>query len=520
MLSPGTFNTPHPPLPVALQFAKDQVAITANDFLTLLRQSNLLDHAGLEAAAEYGRLLEGSTAAELAACLVECGLLTAFQTRHLLQGRCRDLMVDGYKLLETLGAGSMGRVYLAEDIATGKQFAVKVLSERHRDEPGMLARFQLEAQAGRRLRHRSIVRTLGAGQTDGLYGPVPYVVMEYVDGVSLQELVALEGPIEWSQACDIAHQAATALDHAHDAGLIHRDIKPSNILVDRSGSIKILDFGLVFFEDEQEDEFSLSMIFGHARLGSADYVAPEQSLDSLAIDARADIYSLGCTLYFAITGTVPFPFDTTAKKLDAHRTMDPRPIGDLANLPDGLARVVERMMRKNAAERYGSAGELARHLAPFARRRRLSSDFAKVFELRNAPAEQYFLSDGSKVADGTTNVGNFGELSSRPEPRIQILKDGLHAVVRYQCGNAAGADRGEPIDQVIRLIEEGCCREFLFDMTAITTLPPGFLGLVASLLKRGLSVALENPSAEVCELLMLTEFGRLIRLSEGPNRCS
>ncbi|MCA9067150.1 MAG: serine/threonine protein kinase, partial [Planctomycetaceae bacterium] len=170
--------------------------------------------------------------------------------------------------------------------------------------------------AGMRLHHPNIVHTYRMDSTGAIY----YLVMELVRGISLHELVALRGPLKWPFACDFALQAATALQAAHGLGIIHRDIKPANFLIEQSGDCHILDFGLALIQDSPDDEFSLSMLFGHNCLGTPDYIAPEQSLDSSSVDCRADVYSLGATFYVALTGRVPFPDKTTRDKLEAHRS--------------------------------------------------------------------------------------------------------------------------------------------------------------------------------------------------------
>lgn len=357
----------------------------ATDFLQLLAQSELLPPDQVDAVARRCRTDADSSPAEMARQLIKDGRLTRFQAQRLLDGHYRGFFIDHYKLLEVLGTGGMGGVYVAEDTRTGENVALKVLSERHRHDSGMLTRLKLEARAGLRLRHPHIVRTDSIGHT----GAVDYLVMEYVRGITLQELITLSGPRPWPQACDFICQAADALHHAHRKALVHRDIKPANLLVQHDGTVKILDFGLALIKDERDDEFSLSMIFGHDCLGSADYIAPEQSLDSSAVDARADIYSLGCTLYSALSGSLPFPLESSSAMLEAHRTQRPRPIRELApDVPGPVGAVLDRMMCKDSRERYPTAEAVRRALQPFARRDPVDFDFSAVLKSRAKEARR------------------------------------------------------------------------------------------------------------------------------------
>jgi serine/threonine protein kinase len=243
----------------------------------------------------------------------------------------------------------------------------------------MLTRLKLEADAGARLDHPNVVRTFAHGDT----GAVFYMVMEFVRGISLFEAVRVSGPLPWPQACDLIGQAAAGLHHAHERGLVHRDVKPANLLVDAEGNAKVLDFGLALLADEDDAEFSLQMIFGHDCLGTADFIAPEQSLDSRAVDARADIYSLGCTLYFALCGHSPFPDGTTRQKLEAQRTKTPRPIRELVpDVPPQVQAVLDRMLAKSPEDRFATAAEVGAVLRKLGRREPVPIDFDRILAAR------------------------------------------------------------------------------------------------------------------------------------------
>jgi pSer/pThr/pTyr-binding forkhead associated (FHA) protein len=310
------------------------------------------------------------------------GVLTKFQTQWLLEGKFEDFTIDDYRIVDILGTGGMGWLYVGVDQTTGEKAAVKVIS-RHMDND-YLTRFKLEARAGLLLNHPNIVRTIKLGETDEIL----YVAMELVEGISLQELIVRQGSIPWPQACSLIAQAATGLQHAHEKGMVHRDVKPGNLLVKRNGMVKVLDFGLALMEKD-EDEFTLAMISGQGCVGTADYISPEQTIDSFAVGPRADIYSLGCTLYCALTGTVPFPGESVAKKLRAHRTKDARPVREFKpDIPSALEKIVAKMMARKPDDRYATAAEVAEVLQPHARRDSASFDFSEVLAQRSEEARQ------------------------------------------------------------------------------------------------------------------------------------
>src|SRR5215471_17957199 len=270
-------------------------APTTNDeLLDLVRKSGVQEEKKLDAYLE--KLRAGSVfpsePSKLAGYMVRDGLLTHFQAEQLLLGKWRRFNIGKYKVLERLGAGGMGSVYLCEHKLMRRRAAVKVLPAAKGEDPSSLERFYRAARAVAALDHPNIVRAYDIDQDDKLH----FLVMEYVDGTSLQEIIKKHGPMDITRAAHYIRQAAIGLQHAHIEGLVHRDIKPGNILVDRSGIVKVLDMGLArFFHDEDD---VLTRKFEENVLGTADYLAPEQALDSHAVDIRADIYSLGATFYF------------------------------------------------------------------------------------------------------------------------------------------------------------------------------------------------------------------------------
>lgn len=372
-----------------------QSPVAAQDFYELILKSGLMTSSQLNKAQEKLQIDASSSAEETARRLVREKVLTPFQAERLLEGRYRGLVIDGYRIRELLGFGGMGCVFIAEDPHEDRKVALKVLSAEHALDAGMLARLKLEAIAGMRLTHPNIIKTYRLDTT----GAVHYLVMELVRGISLHELVALFGALKWPMACDIALQATEALQSAHDAGIIHRDIKPANFLIEQTGVARVLDFGLALVHDGGDEEFSLSMVFGHDCLGTPDYIAPEQIVESSNVDPRADIYSLGATFYVALTAHVPFPEKTTRAKLDAHRTRVPRNVCELRpDIPEEVGRIVARMMEKDPSKRYQTMAEVSEALRPFAKRRPIQFDFRELVTLRAKQAKTKAENKGKKAA--------------------------------------------------------------------------------------------------------------------------
>ena len=375
--------------------------------LGLLEKSRLLSEDQISDAIDRLELPADIAPAELTEALITAGLLTRFQADRLLEGRHRGFFIGSYRCDHILGTGGMGWLYLATDIDSGNPVAVKMLPKRLEGDPGMVARFELEAKAGLLLNHPNVVRTYEHQRTEGVYGDVYYVVMEVVRGISLEELIVRNGPLPWPAACDVIRQTAAGLQHAHDNGTIHRDIKPANLLVDADGHVKIADFGLSKIEAEADDEFSLQMIFGHDCLGTADYIAPEQTLDSNAVDGRADLYSLGCTFYATLTGKLPFPLKTTKQKLEAQRTRKPRPVGNLVeDLPPEVIAILEKMISKRPETRFQQASDVCRALSGFSKRTPADFSFEEVlvqraeFARKKIAAKQAHRTGGSSVVSG------------------------------------------------------------------------------------------------------------------------
>ena len=277
-----------------------------------------------------------------------------------------------YELLDELGRGGMGIVYKARQIYLNQIVAVKVLPQQYLDDSQAVGRFRREMQSIGQLDHPNIVRAFNAGEAGGAH----FLVMEYVDGVNLQQLVHPAGaeaePLSLGAACEVIRQAALGLHHAYQRRLVHRDIKPANLMLSRSGSIKLLDLGLAKFHAERRpaDQRSSELTQAGVTMGTVDYMAPEQWENSGAVDIRADIYSLGCTLFFLLSGQAPYgdeSYDTNRKKLMAHVVA---PIPALADhcpdLPAELDNIFIHMMAKEPEGRFATPGEVASAIEPFA----------------------------------------------------------------------------------------------------------------------------------------------------------
>ncbi|MAX36142.1 FHA domain-containing serine/threonine-protein kinase [Gimesia sp.] len=349
-------------------------------FLNLLRESHLLSADEVRTLIAQHELENAGSPKEAAQRLVTAKVLTRYQGERLLSGRTRGFYIDRYKILEVLGFGGMGSLYLAEDKETQAPVALKVLNEKCRNDAGMMTRLKLEATAGARLQHPHVVRTINYEET----GAVCYIAMEFVKGISLLELVLLkQKSLPTPQVCDVISQAARGLQVAHESEIIHRDLKPENLIIDSDGYVKVLDFGLALLKDHPEAEFSLAMIFGHGCVGTPEYIAPEQSKDGQSADARTDIYSLGCTMYFLLTGKLPFPTGTASQKIQAHREQSPKPISEIApKVPAEVVAIVEKMMAKQPADRFQTMTEVSAALQPFAKRTPIEFRFNKIVSQR------------------------------------------------------------------------------------------------------------------------------------------
>jgi serine/threonine-protein kinase len=275
-----------------------------------------------------------------------------------------------YLILEELGKGGMGRVFRAEHTAMGRVVALKVLASDLVNSPRAKEFFMREVRAASRLYHPNIVTAFDANEVNGIH----ILVMELVQGPNLEHLVRQRGPLPVTVACEYARQVATGLDHATEHGMVHRDIKPSNLLLrpdadpTRPGLVKISDFGLARLAPIRHEGTPTShgtiMVEENTIIGTPDYLAPEQARSLHQADIRSDIYSLGCTLYFLLTGKVPYPGTKGLEKIIKHSTDPiPKPSALVSGIPANVDAVVGRMMAKEPADRYQTPREVAAALA-------------------------------------------------------------------------------------------------------------------------------------------------------------
>jgi WD40 repeat protein/tRNA A-37 threonylcarbamoyl transferase component Bud32 len=313
--------------------------------------------------AELERFLQGGPGdmRALAREMVRRGWLTPYQVNRLVQGRGQELIVGRYHLLEPLGEGGMGQVLKARHAIMKRVVALKLIRPERLAGDEMVRRFHREIELVARLAHPNVVTAYDAAQAEGMH----FFVMEYVEGTDLAKLVKRQGPLPVPQACDVAHQAARGLQHIHEAGLVHRDIKPSNLILAVGGVVKILDLGLARIGMQESSE-STSLTHHGDVMGTPDYMAPEQAQESRAADIRADIYSLGCTLYYLLAGKPPFGGSTFAQKIARHLSAEPPPLEQArSDLPPGLGAVVRKMLAKRPEDRYQAPAEAADALVPF-----------------------------------------------------------------------------------------------------------------------------------------------------------
>lgn len=423
----------------------------ATSFLDNLERSRLLTEDQVADALEKLNLSDDDPAVDVAKAFVANRLLSRLQASRLLEGRYRGFFIDHFRIDDILGSGGMGWVYIATDLENGEKVALKMLCEQSSNDPGLMTRFKLEARAGLQLQHEAIVQTKLMDVTPGIYGDIHYTIMEYMEGVGIDELVAMAGSVAAPQACHIARYAAAGLHHAHARGLVHRDVKPANILVDRNCNAKVLDFGLSLASNSaQDDEFSLAMIFGHDCLGTADYIAPEQAVDSFNIDRRADIYSLGATMYFMLTGQVMFPqYKTRAEKIAAQQKLQPKPIRELKpSVPENVEAIVMKMLDKDPNRRFETAKQVAMVLEPLARPTQIQFDFRQILDRRYAIAQQRkaLLDQRSANASNATSMTMCSLDSRATRPPQASIETAIHKDTRVDNREAPESDEDSDYD--------------------------------------------------------------------------
>ena len=331
-------------------------------FLQAVERSGLLPHDTIKRTVAAAPAAARTDPRQLADHFVRLGRLSHFQARKLLDGTAAGLVLGPYQIVMPIGKGGMGTVYLARDARRPKLLALKVLPpKKARAQQRLQARFRREMELSLKVAHPNLTQTFDVGMASGVY----YIAMEYIAGQSLYRLVATGGPLPVGRAAKLFAQAAAGLEHAHGIGVIHRDLKPSNILVTPRDQVKVLDLGLALIEGEIDDP---TVVGGKGYVvGSMDYIAPEQTEDAAAVDARGDLYGLGCTLYFALTGQPPFPGGDARAKIRRHRKEIPAALTELNPLiPADFAAIVHPLLSKRPEDRPASASILRQQLMAWA----------------------------------------------------------------------------------------------------------------------------------------------------------
>lgn len=332
-------------------------------FLDLITRSRLVDEANLCAAMNAIRddsVKENYEDVSYVACkLIEKKLLTDWHVRQLLNERFRGFFLKKYKILNIIGTGGMSTVYLAEHTIMNRLVAIKVLPRKKLVAGSYFERFLRESQINTRLDHPNVVRVYDIDNA----GDVHYIVQEYVDGLTLQRHVEQNGVLPCDKAYMLIQQAAIALQHVHQNGVIHRDIKPGNLLVSSKGIVKIFDFGLALLAEEYGDEKNSTKATGNV-VGTADYIAPEQITESQSVDGRADIYSLGGTLYYCLTGKPMFPQGTIPERLRAHQEQKPLCLSQQrSDISERQLAIWRKLVAKKPSERFHTAEDVATQIA-------------------------------------------------------------------------------------------------------------------------------------------------------------
>ncbi|MCC9599765.1 serine/threonine protein kinase [Stieleria sp. JC731] len=335
----------------------------------------------------------------LADGLVGANLLTPWQARKLLTGKAKGFYLGNYKLMRPLGKGGMGVVFLAKHSVMNRLMALKILPSEASKDARRIERFKEEARASAKLEHPNIVQAYDFSEADGKL----YIVMEYIEGVDLHRAVVRDGVMSPAESLDAMIQSTDALAHAHQRGIVHRDIKPSNMLLRADGVIKVSDMGLarIGYTNGSSNESPNRLT------GTADFIAPEQAIDSQTVDARADIYSLGCTWYFLLCGRPPFTGNNVAQRLAKHQTAPVPSVNSLrSDCPKAISELIQKMMAKRAEDRPASAAELLVQL------RRLRGTVANGGDLSDRRISSRVASDESPSPSSIDDSGPLRDAGS------------------------------------------------------------------------------------------------------------
>ena len=349
---------------------------TVRDYCTLLAKSKLLPTEQVEGLAKRWRDETRGTDAqvdEFRKYLTSRRFLTDWQAQMVQRGRADGFFVGGYKILDRVGKGQMGGVYKAVH-SLGQIVALKILPASRARDAHVLGRFQREARLLTQLDHPNVVRAFHVGEAGGVH----FIVMEYLEGETLDEVLARRKRLPWAEAVRVVHQALGGLQHLHERRMVHRDVKPANMMLTPAATkpdttwdatVKVLDIGLgreLFADDAPEGKIDTQLTVEGAVLGTPDYLAPEQAKDARSADIRADVYSAGCVLFHCLAGRTPFPATNIMTQMLMHATEKPPPLASLVpDTPPGLQAVLDGMMAKAADDRYQTPAMAAGALRPF-----------------------------------------------------------------------------------------------------------------------------------------------------------
>ncbi|WP_165245989.1 serine/threonine-protein kinase [Paludisphaera soli] len=413
--------------------------IGLDEFLECVDRSGLIPRATVQPLCAAN---DRDDAAALARRLVQQGLLTQYQARKLLAGATRGFFLGGYRILRPLGEGGMGKVFLAAHEEDGRKVAIKVLPPRRaQEEVNSLARFKREMELSMRCDHPNVARTLDFGND----GDVHFMVLEFIPGLSLYDMIKSErfGPLRVAAASRLFLRILNGLEAAHAAGLVHRDIKPSNIMITPEGDAKVLDLGLAKALGEEG-----GLTRANTLLGTLDYASPEQLSDASRADARSDLYSFGCTLYFALAGDPPFEGGDAINKIFKQRMEDPEPIERVAKgVPAAFAAIIRKLMAKDPADRYQNCAELRVDLERWTdplRVRSLLGSAAETAQAFHPPPPVLEEDDLRLLAPDTSpsviSIRDLGEAEPSPAPRHRKAPLPIAARVRPAPTDAARGD--------------------------------------------------------------------------------
>ncbi|MGI9459342.1 MAG: serine/threonine protein kinase, partial [Pirellulales bacterium] len=406
-----------------------QSASTINTFVSLLRKSGLAEASKIDDVVASFDDLDAPLNDEVTQAFIDAELITNWHLKQLLKGKHRGFFLERYKLLNELGKGGMSSVYLAEHTSMHLPVAIKVLPVKRVGEKSYLERFKREAKASFKLRHDN---TAGATNFDH-NGDLWYIVLDYIEGEDLHQKVKRAGPLPIRDAVEYIRQAACGLQYAHEEGLVHRDIKPANLMLDTKGTVKILDLGLALDGDDDE-EGGLTKAHDEKVLGTADYLAPEQSKNSHSADPRSDIYALGCTLYYLIVGRAPFARGSVIERIKAHwNEPAPNPLEELekppADLDSALIDLYFRMMEKHPDARPQTAGEVSEQLDAWLNQHR--QDRPQPAGLRRHTTES---PEGSSGSLPTSHFSSITGLRRQPSKTTQKSNIGSSGNLRRTPG--------------------------------------------------------------------------------------